>query len=63
MNLACKAVLAAITDVKFAEEDAEEYIPGNDYALTTLQQLDKNSIATLRSLIKTVLIIFSLSFP
>lgn len=45
MHLACKAVLEALTELSYAEENAADY-EGSAF--------DKDVIATLRSLIVTV---------
>lgn len=61
VNLACTAVLAAITALKYAEEDADDYDPNDD---NVLHLLDRDPIATLRSLIRAacVFIFWLLSF-
>jgi len=59
VNLACKAILAAITNLDYAEENAEEYIPGEVPVTGVLEQLNKDPIATLRSLINAVFVCYS----
>ena len=53
VNLACKAVLAAITNLKYAEDLAEGY---EDYEPALYDR--KNCIATIRSLVNAVIFFF-----
>ncbi len=53
VNLAYHAVLAAITMLKYAEDDADDYDP-NDENADVLQLLNGDPIAILQSLIHTV---------
>lgn len=45
VNLACKAVLTAITNMDFAADDADDYEPGGAF---------RDPIATLRTLVRVV---------
>ena len=54
MNLACKAVLASITEMKYALEQAADYVPGGAPASSIIDAIDHDPIATVRSLIRTV---------
>jgi hypothetical protein len=54
VNLACKAVLAAITNLDYVAETAEDFYPSN-----FLEGLDRDPIATVRSLICAVCISFA----
>ena len=54
MNLACKAVLASITEMKYASEQAVDYVPGGAPASSIIDAIDHDPIATVWSLIRTV---------
>jgi hypothetical protein len=54
VNLACKAVLAAITNLDYVAETAEDFVP-----LNFLGGLDRDPIATIRSLIHAVCVCFA----
>jgi len=54
VNLACKAVLSAITNLEYAAEEAEDYIPPNTESLTFLDALSRDPVAAVRSLIRSV---------
>ena len=54
VNLCCKAVLGAITDLKFAEEMAADYECSGDVPQTFEETLKRDPIATTRSLIRGV---------
>ena len=54
VNLACKAVLTSITEMKYASEQAADYIPGWAPAVSIIDAIDRDPIATVQSLICTV---------
>ena|SRR5882762_2974018 len=54
VNLACKAVLTAITKLDFAKETAQNYVPTGPAAQTFADALRRDPIATSRSLIRGV---------
>lgn len=54
MNLACKAVLTLITKMEYASEQATDYVPGGVPAVSVMEAIDRDPIATMRSLIRTV---------
>ena len=54
MNLACKAVLTAITKLDFAKETARDYVPTGPMAQTFVDAIKRDPIATSRSLIRGV---------
>jgi hypothetical protein len=51
VNLACQAVLSAITNLDYAKEDADDYIPSTG---DMMDNLERDPIATVRSLIRAV---------
>lgn len=55
MNLACKAVVEAITRIDFSVITAEEYVPPEGAQPTSfVEALQRDPIATVRSLIRAV---------
>lgn len=54
VNLACKAVLAAITSVEYGKETAQDYFPDGPAPRTLLKAVVRDPIAILRSLIRGV---------
>ena len=54
VNLACHAVLGAITKLEFAAEDAEDFVPDSEEPVTLEEALQRDPIATTRSLIRGV---------
>lgn len=66
VNLACKAVLGAITNLNFASQDAPDFIPSappgpRTEAQSFMDAIDRNPIATVRTVVRVVspiLIIF-----
>ena len=56
VNLACKAVLTSITNMEYASEQATEYVLEGMPADSVMNVIDRDPIATLRSLIRTVCI-------
>ena len=54
VNLACKAILKAITDMDFATENANEFVPDGPSATTFVDAIDRDPIATIRSVIRAV---------
>jgi hypothetical protein len=54
VNLACKAVLKAMTMVEYAAEDAGDFIPDQPPAETFVDALERDPVACVRSLIKAV---------
>lgn len=54
MHLACKAILAAITDLDFASIDANHFEPRGDEATSFMDALDRDPIATIRSIVRQV---------
>ena len=58
VNLACKAVIEALTHVEYSAPDAQEYIPppnpNGASPVSFLEALHRDPIATLRSLIRAV---------
>ena len=51
INLACKAVLRAITDLDLAHEDAVDYVPVGANVQSFLDALKWDIIATVRTLV------------
>ena len=54
VNLACKAVLSAITHIKYAAENADDYVPPMTRSATFTEAIAWDPIAILRSLIRGV---------
>lgn len=55
VNLACHAVLGAITDLDFAAENSVDFVPNEDQPAATLEEaLKRDPVATTRSLIRGV---------
>lgn len=54
VNLACKAVLGAMTKVEYAAQTAEDHIPFGPQPETFWDAVSRDPIATLRSLIRAV---------
>ena len=56
VNLACHAILEAVTKLKYAAENAEDYVPNNEDPVpaTFKEALKRNPVATTRSLIRGV---------
>lgn len=55
VNLACKAVIEAITRIEFSAVNAEEYTPPDGPQATSfVEALQRDPIATIRSLIRSV---------
>lgn len=54
VNLACKAVLAAITHMDLAKEGALDYTPDGPELATIQVAISRDPIATIRSLVRTV---------
>jgi hypothetical protein len=51
VNLACKAVLAAITNMDFARLDLPNFVPDNTAAFSLYDAINKDPIATSRTLV------------
>lgn len=62
VHLACKAILKAITDVQYAENDAANFEPHGDSANTFMDAIQRDPIATLRTVVRQVCSISILSF-
>lgn len=60
VNLACHAVLGAITKLEFAAEDAVDFVPSSEAPATLEEALNRDPIATTRSLIRGVSVCFYL---
>ena len=60
INLACHAVLGAITKLKFAAEDVEDFVPSSKAPVTLKEALNQDLIATTCSLIRGVSVCFYL---
>lgn len=54
VNLACKAVLAAMTKLEHGLSSAPDYVPKGPLPLSFLEALTRDPIATLQSLIRSV---------
>lgn len=54
INLACKAVLRAITDLDLAHENAVDYVPVGVNAQSFLDALKRDVIAIVRTLVRKV---------
>lgn len=61
VNLACKAVLAAITNLDFAADTSAEYVPHGPSSRSFSDALRRDPIATVRSLIRSVSIYISVA--
>lgn len=62
VNLACKAVLKEITDMKFAAANARDYVPAGPVPTNFLDVLDRDPIATVRTLVRVVSIVMLFCF-
>ena len=49
MNLACKAILGAITDMDFAAPEADDFVPPLDPADNFLAAVGGDPVATIRT--------------
>ena len=54
VNLACKAVLGAITKLEYAKENAADFVPNMPAPTTFEDVLRRDPVATTRSLIRGV---------
>ncbi|KAF8841277.1 hypothetical protein BDN67DRAFT_901808 [Paxillus ammoniavirescens] len=54
VNLACKAVLKAVTNLDFAKEDAADHIPTGPHAQTILDTIERDPIASVHSLVRGI---------
>lgn len=54
VNLACKAILAAITNMKFAEQGAEDFVPTKSMPTDFRGAIKRDPIATVRTLVRVV---------
>ena len=54
VNLACKAVLGAITELKYVKENAVDFVPNTPAPTTFEDVLRRDPVATTRSLIRGV---------
>lgn len=54
MNLACKAVLGAMTKLEYAAPAAPDYVPSGRTPMSFWDAVNRDPIATLRSLIRAV---------
>lgn len=54
INLACKAVLKEVTDMKFAAAYAQDYVPSGPPPTNFLDVLNRDPIATVRTLVRVV---------
>jgi hypothetical protein len=54
VNLACKAVLKAITNLNYAIEDVNEFVPEGPLATMFTDAIDRDPIATVRSIVRSV---------
>lgn len=63
VNLACKAVLSAITKMEYAACDAQDYIPDDSASLFPVSFLDsikRDPVATVWTLVRVVCILLLL---
>lgn len=61
MNLACKAVLGAITDMDFAAPEAADFVPPAAGARTFLDAINRDPVATVRTTVRVVSIVCFIS--
>lgn len=54
MNLACKAILGAITDMDFAAPEADDFVPPLDPADNFLAAVGGDPVATIRTTVRVV---------
>ena len=54
MNIACQAVLDAITDMDYVLEQADYFVPPEMPVITFVDALERDPDATVHSLIKEV---------
>ncbi|KAJ7148504.1 ribonuclease H-like domain-containing protein, partial [Mycena crocata] len=57
VNLACKAVLSAITDMDFAAQDAADFVPppgGAGGAFTILGAIERDPVASVRTTVRVI---------
>ncbi|KAJ7231378.1 hypothetical protein C8J57DRAFT_1069711, partial [Mycena rebaudengoi] len=54
VHLACKAILKAITDTDFVDNNADNYEPRGGPAATFMDAIDRDPIATLRTIIRQI---------
>ena len=54
VNLSCKAVLSAITNMDYAANDAEDYAPNGLTPMTFIDAINRDPIATVRTLVRVV---------
>ncbi|KAJ7277820.1 hypothetical protein C8J57DRAFT_1060348 [Mycena rebaudengoi] len=54
VHLVCKAILKAVTDTNFADNNADNYEPRGGPAATFMDAIDRDPIATLRTIIRQV---------
>ncbi|KAJ7904012.1 hypothetical protein B0H13DRAFT_2025471, partial [Mycena leptocephala] len=54
VNLACKAVLGAITDMDFAVPEAGDFVPFDAAAVNFLDAVERDPIATMRTTVRVI---------
>lgn len=54
VNLACKAVLGAMTKLEYASQTAQDYVPTGPEPTSFWDAINRDSIATVRSLVRAV---------
>ena len=54
VDIACQAVLDAITDMNYALEQADNFVPPEVQASNFVDALERDPVATIHSLIKEV---------
>jgi hypothetical protein len=54
VNLACKAVLGAITDMDFAAPEAGDFVPLDAAAVNFLDAVERDPVATIRTTVRVV---------
>ncbi|KAF7328296.1 Dimer-Tnp-hAT domain-containing protein [Mycena sanguinolenta] len=54
VNLACKAVLSAITDMDFAATGADDFVPNRAEPRTFLDAIARDPIATVRTTVRVI---------
>ncbi|KZT28411.1 hypothetical protein NEOLEDRAFT_1035922, partial [Neolentinus lepideus HHB14362 ss-1] len=54
VNLACKAVLGAMTDMSYAAENAANYVPNDDSVTTIADAIRRDPVATTRTLVRVI---------
>jgi hypothetical protein len=60
VHLACQAILKAITDTDFADDNVVNFEPRGRPATTFMDAIDRDPIATLRAIVRQVVIFFCL---